>query len=529
MYNRIIASNSRIRVLRTCMLFNRFQSLDSRISAVKQDDQETFERKMNTHVEAGNISDALKLFEDGRTKLKISWTVELTSSLLHLFTSHGEHKAVDILYAEMKKNASYIGEGAKTTMIKSYCNRQQFEEAITILHSMTNEDMIHHTRHYDYVIKSLAQSGQIKRAFQIFDEKCKLQGQCYASRGNRSLTVDKKMIASLLNPNNITQHKRRGYEEMDHSTHMMMSKCNGGEDDERFKIHKLYVGISLKVFHYLQHSGVKLSNQLLQAVRNWFSHDPCYHWTWKTCKVSVIGMCYNCGNQLTCGISPSDISHLESEIIKLSCHVEEDVPLFQGKKLDKRACQELEDFKDFVKRKGPFDIIIDGLNVGLHGSMANRHNMVFSMDRIEETIKHFASRKNKVLLIIRHKALVRNNAEGLITNLDKVCSIYANMFSNDDLYLLYAAAFSGMQHVQIVTNDRLRDHRLLLPIALWWIFLRWTRLNCVSFTSKGNGKLSFVTQKFDPVVQRAGKSWHFPSEDGTWRCATRTARSFKDV
>lgn len=529
MYNRIIALNLRVRALHTSMLSNGSQSLDRRISTVTLDDQETFERKMNTHIEAGNISDALKLFEDGRKKLKISWTGELTSSLLHMFTSHGEHKAVDRLYAEMKKNATYIGEGAKTTMIKSYCNRQQFEEAITMLQSMTNEDKIHHTRHFDYVIKSLAQSGQIKRAFQIFDEKCKLQGQCYASKGNRSLTVNKKMIASLLNPNNLPQHMPRSYEEMDHSSDMMTGKCNEGEDDERFKTYKVYVGMSLKVFHYLQHSGVKLSKQLLQVIHNWFSHDPCYHWTWKTCKVSVIGMCHNCGNQLTCGISPSDISHLESEIIKLSCCVEENVSLFQGKKLDKRACQELEDFKHFVKMKGPFDIIIDGLNVGLHGSMANRHNMVFSVDRIEETIKHFASQKKKVLLIIHHKALVRNNAEGLITKLDKVCSIYANMFSNDDLYLLYAAAFSGMQDVQIVTNDRLRDHRLLLPVGLWWVFLRWTRLNCVSFTSKGNGKLSFITQNFDPVVQRAGNSWHFPSEDGTWRCASRTAMTFKDV
>ncbi|XP_068701390.1 mitochondrial ribonuclease P catalytic subunit-like [Montipora foliosa] len=528
------------RVHDTCMLFKAFQSVERSISSkvLELADQETnFERKLKTHIEAGNISDALKLFEESRKESLVSWTVEGTSSLLHMFMLHGEHKAVDRLYADMKRNVSYIGEGAKTTMIKSYCNRQQFDEAIQMLHSMTNENMIHHTRHYDYLIKSLAQNGQIKTALHLFDEKCKLQGRCYASKGDRSLAVDKEMIASLLNPNNISQLvPGKYYQEMEESNlecdivngHQNTADDINETESKSLNAYNLYGGMSLKVFHYLQHCGVKVPRQLLQVINTWLSHDPYYHWSWKSCKVSVIGLCSNCGNQLTFGISPSDLSCLESEIIKLSCSVEENVSLLRGKRLDKRACNELEEFKHFVKAKGPFDVIIDGLNVGLHGSMANRQNMVFSTDRLEETTKYFVSQKKKVLLIIRQKALVWKKAQDFIANLEKVCSIYPNKFNNDDLYLLYAAAFSGMQHVQIVTNDRLRDHRLLLPVSLWWVFLRWTRLNCVSFTTSDNGKLKFARQNFDPVVQRAGNSWHFPVRDGTWRCATRTAMKFQE-
>ena len=525
----------RARVTNTWLLSKISLLSERRISSniLENDQTSNLERKMKTYIEVGNISDALKLFEENREGPGISWTVEGASSLLHMFMTHGEHKAVDRLYADMQKNVSYIGEGAKTTMIKSYCNQQQFDKAIEMLRSITNGNMIHHTRHFDYVIKSLAKNGQTKKAFQLFDEKCQLQVHCRASKGDRCLTVDTDMIAALLNPNSVQeclpredeQSERFGEEVSAVSSHVSgyedddddADDDDDNDDDDQSKQYKLYGGMSLKVFQYLQRAGTKLPSQLLQEIRTWFRHDPYYHWMWKTSKVSEIGMCSNCGNQLRCGISPSDISQLECEIIKLSSNDS----LLHGKKMDKKMCQELDNFKEFVKEKGPFDVIIDGLNVGLHGSMANRQNMVFSTDRLKATINYFVGQKKKVLLIIRHKALVRNNAEGLITNMDNTCSVFANKFNNDDLYLLYAAAFSGMQQVQVVTNDRLRDHRLLLPIDLWWTFLRWTRLSCVSFTTNDSGKIKFTRQKFDPVVQRAGNSWHFPAKDDAWRCVTR--------
>lgn len=517
---RQVGSIWRARVASAWVLYKTLLSSEASLSSKSLEDGQSghFETKMKTYIETGDIAGALQLFEQSRKESGTSWSVEGANSLLHMFMTHSEHKALDGLYEDMKKSVSYIGEGAKTTMIKSYCNRQQFNKAIEMLRGIPNENMIHHTRHYDYVIKSLAQSGLSKKAFQLFDEKCQQQAHCRASRGDRCLTVDKEMIASLLNPNNVPQRSPEEDELDDVKASVASSKKSGDDDDKRYKV---YGGMSLKVFHYLQHAGAKLTGQLLQVIRLWFRHDPFYHWTWKVCKVSEIGMCSNCGNQLTCGISPSEISKLECEIIKLSSCFEQNVTVLHGKKLDKRMCQELDDFKQFVKEMGPFDVIVDGLNVGLHGSMANRKSMIFSTDRLKETAQHFAAQKKKVLLIIRHNALARNRAERVITNLESVCSVYTNKFNNDDLYLLYAAAFSGMQQVEVVTNDRLRDHRLLLPINLWWTFLRWTRLNCVSFTTSKNGKLKFFRQMFDPVVQRAGNSWHFPAKDDTWRCVTR--------
>jgi len=161
------------------------------------------EEKMKQHIVNGNIADALRLFDESRNGGN-SWVVDgCYSQLLHMFAQHGEHKAVDRLYQDMKQNVSYIGEGAKTTMIKSYCSRGQFDQAIEMLRSITNDNIVHHMRHYDYVITSLASSGLTKQALQLFEEKLEKQQSFLASKVDKFLSIDKEMIAALLNPYNV--------------------------------------------------------------------------------------------------------------------------------------------------------------------------------------------------------------------------------------------------------------------------------------------------------------------------------------
>jgi len=474
------------------------------------------EKKMKQHIENGNIADALRLFDESRNGGN-SWAVDgCYSQLLHMFAQHDEHEAVDRLYQDMKRNASYIGEGAKTTMIKSYCSRGQFDQAIEMLQSITNDNMAHHMRHYNYVITSLANSGLTKKALQLFEEKLEKQQSCLASKVDRFLSIDKEMIAALLNPGNV---RTKENEQFKGDTSMMspskrsMDRCELSEDAVY-----TYGRMSQKVFHHLEQAGERLPVKLLQVIHSRFNHDPVYHWKWNTSSVSEIGTCSCCGNQLTSGIPPSDIHQLESEIIRLSSSSKQNGSEGHGESLDKKMQKELEDLKMFVKEQGPFHVIVDGMNVGAYGATSS---FTFTADRLIETAQHFASQQKKVLLIINNKILIQRCTKDLRTKLEDVCAVFRNKYKNDDFYLLYAAAFSGMKQVEVVTNDRLRDHRLLLLTNLWWIFLRWTRLNCVSFRSHGQGKLHFFRQKFDPVVQRCGNSWHFPAKDQTWRCATR--------
>ena len=472
------------------------------------------EEKMRQHIANGNISDALRLFDDSRNGGN-SWAVDgCYSQLLHMFAQHGEHEAVEMLYQDMKQNVIYIGEGAKTTMIKSYCSRGKFDQAIEMLRSITNDNRVHHMRHYDYVITSLANSGLTNQALQLFEEKLEKQQSSLASKVDKFLSIDKEMIAALLNPYNVRTKENEQLVKRDFG----MSQSESSKNRLELSEDAVYGRMSQKVFHHLEQAGERLPVKLLQVIHSRFNHDPVYHWKWCTSSVSETGMCSCCGNQLTSGIASSDIHQLESEIIRLSSSPEQNGSEGHGKSLDKKMQKELEDLKMFVNELGPFDVIVDGMNVGAYGTTSS---FTFTADRLIETAQHFASQQKKVLLIINNKIFIRRCTKDLRTKLEDVCAVFRNRYKNDDFYLLYAAAFSGMKQVEVITNDRLRDHRLLLPSNLWWTFLRWTRLNCVSFRGNSQGKLHFFRQKFDPVVQRCGNSWHFPAKDRTWRCATR--------
>lgn len=521
---RYIRSIWSARIPSTWLLSKTFLSPGATISSKTPENGQSkqIEKTVKHHIDTGNITEAVQLFEESRNGGD-SWLVDSCySGLLHMFVQHGRHEAADTLYEDIKRNASYIGEGAKTTMIKSYCNRGHFDEAIEMLRSIANVNRARHTRHYNYVIASLANNGLAKQALQLFEEKMETQPSCLASKSDRSLSLDMEMIASLLNPRNLRTKENEHSKER--SSISGDSKGSGrfdlSGDAASSNSHDVYMysKTSQKVLHYLEHAGERLPGKLLRVIQARFNHDPVYQWTWKNCSISDIGACSNCGNQLTSGIPPSDIHQLECEIISLSSSPQQNGYEVHGKKLDKTMRKELEDFKNFVKERGPFDVIIDGLNVGAYGSVTG---FTFTAERLNEAAHHFAAQQKKVLLIINNNILLWKATKDFRTKLDSVCAVFRNKFKNDDLYLLYAAAFSSMQQVEVVTNDRLRDHRLLLPTDLWWTFLRWTRLNCVSFTIDDNGKLSFSRQRYDPVVQRCGNSWHFPAEDHTWRCVTR--------
>lgn len=69
------------------------------------------------------------------------------------------------------------------------------------------------------------------------------------------------------------------------------------------------------------------------------------------------------------------------------------------------------------------------------------------------------------------------------------CVVFMSSFGNDDLYFLYVVVMSGLRYVEVVINDKFRDYRFLFLVEVGWIFLRWIRLNRVSFIKGGKGKL----------------------------------------
>jgi len=178
--------------------------------------------------------------------------------------------------------------------------------------------------------------------------------------------------------------------------------------------------------------------------------------------------------------------------------------------------QELNDFKDFIEMTGPYDVVVDGLNLAYayRGKIVNN-----SITKI--VMKTFIEQNLKVLLIGRkHLVKILGNEFNFIR---KNCHIFfTNDLSKDDPFVLYAAMYSGLG-TQILTRDLMRSHKFLLGDSeMKNIFQKWLQKHRLVLKIRpGN----HVTVK-DPIthLQRTQESengiWHLPyqefKEPGSW-------------
>ncbi|GFS24787.1 mitochondrial ribonuclease P protein 3 [Elysia marginata] len=132
----------------------------------------------------------------------------------------------------------------------------------------------------------------------------------------------------------------------------------------------------------------------------------------------------------------------------------------------KSTPDEVENFVKFVERTGPYDVVIDGLNV------LNKQKRPRQADVLDRTVKHFHDQGKKVLLL-GSKILVRYISN--IKRLNPKPVIYmTDTTKADDSFFLYAALQSGKDTL-IVSKDKLRDHKYLLDPKLRHLFQRWLK------------------------------------------------------
>lgn len=185
--------------------------------------------------------------------------------------------------------------------------------------------------------------------------------------------------------------------------------------------------------------------------------------------------------------------------------------------------QELSHVSMLCQKNGPFDVIIDAQNIGLVGKRKGE-SFPYSPDiyekRMIKVVEHFSKQNQKMFLPLHIKAVENDISGNLLTFLRHHCEIQIlKSYINEDLVLLYAAALSGLDKTCIVTNDKLRDHSVLISQDNHHKLLKWTRLNQITFTLSHKDKLIFHKNLFDPVIQKAELSWHFPMNNGSWQCA----------
>ena len=169
-------------------------------------------------------------------------------------------------------------------------------------------------------------------------------------------------------------------------------------------------------------------------------------------------------------------------------------------------------FKNYLKKYGPYDIIIDGANVGFFGQSKQG---IFTFGQVETMVKEVRKRwPDRKALIVLHSRRIHSFTKGNRYNANMVerMNHSRELFStpsgsNDDWYWIYAAVLSGPRGL-IVTNDEMRDH--IFQTLESKNFQRWKLCHQVRF-SIYNDRVDFVMPgKYTTAIQRHQSSWWFP-------------------
>ena len=390
-------------------------------------------------------------------------------SVFFVLNENKEFKMLDKLRAKTKDLNINCGEGALTTIIKSYVTRFQSNDAVNVLEEMKNNGILRHSRTYFPVITSLAENGIQKKAFELFDE---MQHHTFKSNKNISLSVPSKMTAALIR------------------------SCFQSEISEYNKAKDILL--------WYNHSGQLLTLEILDAIKEWLDNDPVNIWTMTKCEILQDGLCNSCGEHLKPGhLTLSQRDELKSDILNT---IES---IFNSDEKTVQQRTKFEKYVAFLKQCSPCDVIIDGMSIGL-SSNVEKQKKRFNFDAILKVADHFEQQGEKTLVSL-------NTSVSPAFLSKKYVQYFVSSVGDDDLFIMYASALWNMMPF-LVTLDKFREHRFLLAFHNHTAYLKWVR----SHTIRVQGdKLLFHKQRYDHVVQRGASCWHFPVVGGSWFCAKK--------
>jgi len=138
-----------------------------------------------------------------------------------------------------------------------------------------------------------------------------------------------------------------------------------------------------------------LEPSLANAVTYFFSGDETTNPTSWRCTRSLVkratGQCSVTGRTLrSIDLSSEELKQLASKCESLACS-------------NDGARQQFEDFKRLLSARGPFDVIIDGANVGFYGQ--NHYDGGLCYSHIDAVVRHFEHQGLRVLVVMNDKWL----------------------------------------------------------------------------------------------------------------------------
>uniref|UniRef100_A0AAZ3QUC1 Mitochondrial ribonuclease P catalytic subunit n=1 Tax=Oncorhynchus tshawytscha TaxID=74940 RepID=A0AAZ3QUC1_ONCTS len=391
---------------------------------------------------------------------------ELLLRYLTLCVGSGHHSEVFDMYDIMRSRFRTLDTGASSLFIKGFSRTERWKEALTILENIKRA-ITPSPRNYGDTIAGAVLHGDGDTAWALYAE-----------------LMEKGLI-----PNQ--------------ETWQALFQCglsHQGHED----------GLQSILLH-MRDNQIYPEETLAKDIKAWFESLPEQKWIGSWSTVDPRGVCRSCQAEL------ESIQLSREEYAQLKDRVMGDV--IQGRDVfNKTTPEELESFKNFVKRKPAFDVVIDGLNVANIGIKGNQSQTLL------EVVSEL-ERQGLVILVLGRKHMQRPSRSwdrhDMSLVQQKAHCFFTDNISEDDPFLLYATLHSG-NHCNFVSRDLMRDHKACLPDgATRRLFFKWQRGHQLVLSSYTPGKRVRFQRilSYDTIVQTHGGSWHIPyDENGAERC-----------
>jgi len=260
----------------------------------------------------------------------------------------------------------------------------------------------------------------------------------------------------------------------------------------------------------------------LEVLHEWFASpaaQPKGHMRWQVSwptTISIDGLCAANGQHLSSIVlTPAEQEQFRKEV-ETAC--------FRNHK------EAFEGFKGWLdqelKQRGPYDVLIDGANVGMFGQ-SGAHGQ-FSITQLYNMVRFFQNEGKRILVFLHRRHLKhaqqnqpRNPAIRHACELLQSVTYFPKDGTNDDWYWLYAAIACG-DGAFVVSNDHMRDHVFQLQDPKH--FLTWKERHQIKFMFNRDLMLEL---SYPPSYSRrlqlspCGSAWYFPSAENEdlWMCA----------
>jgi len=216
-------------------------------------------------------------------------------------------------------------------------------------------------------------------------------------------------------------------------------------------------------------------------------------------RVAADGLCNACGEKLEkLDLKEMEMKTLAKKIADLALKRETKNESFRQ-------------FTDWVDRNGPFDIIIDGANIGFFGQAKGGVFTFMQIMSLHEKVKKVYPNKKPLIVLhtrrVKHFEKISPRNKQMVEVLKRNRELFATpQGSNDDWYWIYAAVLSGRKGM-LVTNDEMRDH--IFQTLESKNFNRWKLCHQMRFQIYDTVTLH-PPGLYTECIQRKQSHWHFP-------------------